>query len=100
MNYSNYETILEFLPNARIGKIQQNTVDVEDKDIVLAMVQSLSKKEYKSGTFEPFGLAIFDECHHLGAEVFSKSLMKVGCKYTLGLSATPDRNDGLTKVFK
>lgn len=94
------ERILEFLPNARIGKIQQNTVDVEDKDIVLAMVQSLSKKEYKTGTFEPFGLAIFDECHHLGAEVFHKSMQKVACKYTLGLSATPNRKDGLRKVFE
>ena len=35
------DRILEFLPDARIGKIQQNTVDIEDKDIVLAMVQSL-----------------------------------------------------------
>ena len=43
------ERILEFLPNARIGKIQQNTVDVEDKDIVLAMVQSLSKKNISKG---------------------------------------------------
>ena len=29
------DRILEFIPNARIGKIQQNTVDIEDKDIVI-----------------------------------------------------------------
>ena len=40
------------------------------KDIVLSMVQSLSMKEYPEGTFDSFGLAIFDECHHLGAEKF------------------------------
>ena len=57
-------------------------------------------REYDESVFEGFGLVIYDECHHLGAEVFSRSLMKVGCEYTLGLSATPDRNDGLTKVFK
>lgn len=94
------DRIMEFLPTARIGKIQQNTVDIEDKDIVLAMVQSISMKEYKEGTFDSFGLAIFDECHHLGAETFSKSMAKVASKYMLGLSATPKRKDGLSKVFE
>ena len=94
------DRILEFLPSARIGKIQQDTVDIEDKDIVLAMVQSLSMKEYEEKTFNSFGLCIFDECHHLGAEVFSRSMGKVASKYMLGLSATPKRKDGLSKVFE
>jgi superfamily II DNA or RNA helicase len=94
------DRIQQFLPEARIGKIQQSTIDIEDKDIVLAMVQSLSQKEYEPDVFSSFGLAIFDECHHLGAEVFSKSMAKVSSKYMLGLSATPDRKDGLRKVFE
>ena len=94
------DRILQFLPEARIGKIQQNTIDIEDKDIVLSMVQSLSMKEYDEDTFNSFGLAVFDECHHLGAEVFHKSMAKVSSKYMLGLSATPDRKDGLRKVFE
>ena len=40
--------------------------------------------------FQSFGLAIFDECHHLGIEVFSKS-MAIASKYMLGLSATPNK---------
>lgn len=94
------DRIMEFLPEARIGKIQQDTVDIDNKDIVLAMVQSLSMKEYGENTFDSFGLAVFDECHHLGAEVFSKSMSKVASKYMLGLSATPKRKDGLSKVFE
>ena len=94
------DRILEFLPDAKIGKIQQDTVDIDNKDIVLAMVQSLSMKEYNEDTFNSFGLAIFDECHHLGAEVFSRSMGKVASKYMLGLSATPKRKDGLSKVFE
>ena len=94
------DRILEFLPQAKIGKIQQDTVDIEGKDIVLAMVQSLSMKEYEEGTFDSFGLAIFDECHHLGAETFSKCMAKVASTYMLGLSATPKRKDGLSKVFE
>lgn len=95
-----YDRIKEFIPNAKIGKIQQNTVDVEGKDIVLSMVQSLSKKEYPEGTFDDFGLAIFDECHHLGAEIFHKCMSKVQTKYMFGLSATPNRKDGCRKVFE
>ena len=91
---------MEFLPEAKIGKIQQDTVDIEGKDIVLAMVQSLSMKEYESDVFSSFGFAVFDECHHLGAEVFWKSMPKVASKYMLGLSATPNRKDGLRKVFE
>ncbi len=94
------DRITEFLPSARIGKIQQTTIDIEDKDVVLAMVQSLSMKEYPEGTFNSFGLVVFDECHHLGAEVFQKSMSKVSSKYMLGLSATPKRKDGLSKVFE
>jgi superfamily II DNA or RNA helicase len=94
------DRIKEFLPDAKIGKVQQNTVDVEGKDIVLAMVQSVSVKDYPPDTFNQFGLAIFDECHHLGAEVFFKSMRKVTSKYMLGLSATPKRKDGLQWVFE
>ena len=45
------DRIIEFLPDAKIGKIQQNTIDIENKDIVLAMVQSLSMKEYEDNVF-------------------------------------------------
>ena len=94
------DRIEEFIPNAKIGKIQQNTIDIDNKDIVLAMVQSLSMKEYDKDIFKCFGLIIFDECHHLGAEMFSKCMPKVASKYMLGLSATPNRKDGLRKVFE
>ena len=94
------ERIEQFIPDARVGRIQQNIIDIEDKDIVLAMAQSLSMKEYNKKTFESFGLAIFDECHHFGAEIFHKCMLKVASKYMLGLSATPNRKDGLRKVFE
>ena len=64
------------------------------------MLQSLSMKEYPSTTFESFGLTIIDECHHISSEVFSNSLFKLVTKYMLGLSATMNRKDGTTKVFK
>lgn len=94
------ERIEQFLPHARVGKIQGQIIDIEGKDIVIGMLQSLSMKEYASDTFDCFGLSIYDETHHLGAEVFSKSMLKITTNYTLGLSGTMQRKDGLTKVFK
>jgi superfamily II DNA or RNA helicase len=94
------ERIEFFLPDAKVGKIQGDVVKIDDKDIVIGMLQSISMKDYPDEVFNSFGFVIYDECHHLGAEVFSRSLIKVGCKYTLGLSATPKRADGLTKVFE
>jgi superfamily II DNA or RNA helicase len=94
------ERIKQYLPSARIGRIQGQLIDIEDKDIVLGMLQSLSMKEYPYEIFKTFGLTIVDEVHHISSEVFSRSLLKIVTKYTLGLSATMQRKDGLSKVFK
>jgi superfamily II DNA or RNA helicase len=94
------ERIKQFLPKARIGKIQGPIIDVEDKEIVLCMLQSLISKEYDSSLFEQFGLTIIDEVHHISSQSFSNSLFKVVTKYMLGLSATMERKDGTTSVFK
>jgi superfamily II DNA or RNA helicase len=94
------ERIEQFVTDARIGVVQGQKCKVKDKDIVLGMLQSLSMKDYNPDVFEDFGFVIYDECHHLGAEVFSKALLKTNFKYLLGLSATPKRLDGLSKVFE
>lgn len=94
------ERIAQFAPSARIGEIKAKIIDVHDKDIVIASLQSLSMKTYDKEIFKDFGTVVVDECHHTGAEVFCKALRKVTCKYSLGLSATLQRKDGLTKVFK
>ena len=94
------ERIGQFQPTARVGRIQGTKIEIEDKDIVLGMLQSLSMKEYPDGTFSSFGLIIIDEVHHISSEVFSCALFKVVSKYMLGLSATMNRKDGTTKIFK
>jgi len=94
------ERIDQFLPGARIGKIQGQIMDIENKDIVIGMLQSISMKEYHQNTFDSFGLTIIDEVHHISSEVFSQALFKLVTRYTLGLSATMNRKDGTTKVFK
>ena len=94
------ERINQFLPNIRIGKIQGQIIDIDNKDIVMGMLQSLSMKEYSDTIFKSFGLTIIDEVHHISSEVFSCALFKIVTKYMLGLSATMNRKDGTTEVFK
>ena len=91
---------IEQFTDAKVGIIQQKKADVEDKDIVVGMIQSISMREYDENIFSDFGLVIYDECHRTPAKVFSKTLKKTGCQYVLGLSATPNRKDGLTKIIK
>lgn len=88
-----------FAPKARIGLIKAQKIDVDDKDVVIGSLQSLAMKTYDDGVFKDFGFTIVDECHHTSAEVFSRALQKISFMYTLGLSATPKRKDGLSKVF-
>ena len=94
------ERIQQFIPSAKIGKIQGQIIDIDGKDIVLCMLQSLVLKEYPSSLFDSFGLTIIDEVHHISSETFSNALFKIVTKYMLGLSATMNRKDGTTKVFK
>jgi superfamily II DNA or RNA helicase len=91
--------IEEYLPTAKVGTIQGPIIDYKDKDIVIGMLQSISMKDYEDEVFSEFGFAIIDECHHIAAEVFSRALPKINSIYQLGLSATPKRPDGLSKVF-
>ena len=93
------ERIQQFLPNASIGFIRQKKIVTDGKDIVIAMLQSLSLKDYPLEVFKGFGLTIIDETHHICSKVFSRALYSFTTPYILGLSATPERKDGLTKLL-
>jgi superfamily II DNA or RNA helicase len=90
------------VPGIRLGIVQGPLCQIgPEYDAVLVMIQTLCSetRKYTSDLFNTFGFAIFDECHHLGAEYFSRSLLRIQCKHMLGLSATPQRADGLSKIF-
>uniref|UniRef100_A0A6C0K937 Helicase ATP-binding domain-containing protein n=1 Tax=viral metagenome TaxID=1070528 RepID=A0A6C0K937_9ZZZZ len=89
------------MPGLRIGILQgpKCEVNATEYDCTICMIQTLCGKDYTEQTFQEYGFTIFDECHHLAAQHFSKTLQKIQTKCMLGLSATPTREDGLTKVF-
>ncbi len=71
----------------------------------VASFQSLSGKDPQTG--EPivkdlvrnYGLIICDECHHAAAPQLELVLKSAPAKYVYGLSATPERSDGLTRAL-
>jgi superfamily II DNA or RNA helicase len=85
--------------NARIGIMQGKILDVENKDVVIGMLKSVATKEYDPAIFREFGMVVIDECHHMGAPIYCRALPRIMCSRMLGLSATPKRKDGLSKVF-
>jgi len=93
------ERIAEFVPSARVGRIQGPTFDVDGKDIVIGMIQTLHSRDFPQEAFEPFGITIVDEVHRIGSEEFSKTLFKIVTPYMLGISATVERKDRLTKIL-
>jgi superfamily II DNA or RNA helicase len=93
--------INKFLPGTKIGIIQGSKFDIEDKSIVIGMLQTMSLKEtLKAVDFTSFGLSIADEIHNISTEMFSKIMFKVRPKYLFGLTATLERKDKLEKVIK
>lgn len=90
------DRIGQFLPTAKVGIMKGGKFEHEGCDIVIASLQTMiSRKHPLTG----FGLTIYDETHHMSARVFVTSLMVETTRYTLGLTATPDRKDGLGYVF-
>lgn len=90
------ERIQQFLgPNMTVGWIQNDTLDTEPP-IVVAMLQTLLRRQ---PDLTMFGTCIVDEAHHVAARSFSQVMPLVPCRYILGLSATPNRKDGLKKLL-
>ena len=94
--------IERYVEGARIGIVQGSVTQTDPAayDITICMIQTICLHEFPVDAFSGYGFTIFDECHHLGAQHFSGVLRKIQTPHMLGLSATPKRDDGLTKVFE
>jgi len=94
------ERLSAFLPEAEVGIIRggkKKPTGIID----IATYQSLVNK--KDNTISPivqdYGHVIVDECHHVSAPRFEMVLNEVRAKYVLGLTATPERQDGHRKII-
>ena len=69
--------------------------------VVIAMIQSLAKQRWDElhEWGKQFGMCIVDEAHHIPANSFSHVMMAMPAQVRLGLTATPDRPDGLSRIL-
>ena len=91
------DRIERFLPTARVGFVQGQRADYEDKDIILLMLQTTIRRDID---FTSVGLVIVDETHHVAAKVFSTIFSGLNRPYMLGLSATIERKDRLQHIIE
>lgn len=94
------ERLKSFLSDIEIGIIGGGKKKPSGQ-IDIATYQSLINK--KDNTIDPliqdYGQIIIDECHHISAPRFEMVLNEVRAKYVLGVTATPDRQDGHQKII-
>ncbi len=69
--------------------------------VTVAVIQALVRWPRKKldEFLASFGLVLLDEAHHVGAPVFHEVLDRCPARYRFGLTATPEREDGLTALL-
>ena len=87
------------IPETDIGLIQKGSWDL-DKPVTAGLVQTLIRDEDKLNSISnSFGNIIIDECHHTPSTTFTKIIKNMNSYYLYGLTATPDRRDGLENIM-
>ena len=67
--------------------------------VALGMFPTLARSEFPEALFAKYGHVIIDECHHVPAASFEAAMKCCTARYILGLTATPNRKDGLQKIL-
>jgi superfamily II DNA or RNA helicase len=84
------------IPAGEVGRIGGGKMNVGEK-ISVGMVQTLCKCAPEVAPF--IGHLLVDECHRCPSRTFTEAVSAFDCRYMLGLSATPWRRDGLSRLI-
>jgi superfamily II DNA or RNA helicase len=76
--------------DAPVGVVGGGTYDVQP----LTVITYDSAWSHMEHLGNRFGLVVFDECHHLPSDTYSLAASMCLAPFRLGLSATPERQDG------
>jgi superfamily II DNA or RNA helicase len=70
--------------------------------VTVALIQALARwpRAKLEAFLAGFGLLILDEAHHVAASTFHDIVDHCPARYRLGLTATPEREDGLTPLLE
>lgn len=81
------------LPRGGLGVIGAGRGDTWGTHLTVATIQSLARKRYAAES--RIGAVVHDECHHSASPSWARVLNRMPARYRLGLTATPERTDGL-----
>jgi superfamily II DNA or RNA helicase len=79
----------------QIGGGRSKTTGVLD----IALLPTLARRDNVEDITANYGFVIVDECHHVAASAFFGVLSRIPARYWLGLTATPERRDGLEDLI-
>lgn len=91
-------SIRKVCPDASIQVADSKNVINTECDFVIMNVSNVTKR--KRNDFDHIGLLIIDEAHTICTDNLSQSLFWIHPKYTIALTATPDRTDGKGKILE
>jgi superfamily II DNA or RNA helicase len=86
------------LASKQIGQLgggRNKTTGVVD----IAMLQSLARRDDIAELTAGYGMVIVDECHHVPAVSFERTVREIPVRRWVGLTATPYRRDGLQALM-
>lgn len=94
------ETFKKVFGNSKSMGIYSGQTREIDKEFLFCTIQTLSKENHLNKfTKEYFDYIIIDESHRSGAKSYTKLIEHFSPKFLLGMTATPERTDGLD-IFK
>lgn len=88
-------TFREVLGDPTFGELMVDGIRPAQKRHVFASIQSLNGAALDATPADAFDVVIVDEFHHAAAPSYRALLEKLAPKELLGLTATPERTDGL-----
>ena len=96
------DDMLEQYPNIKIGLTTKGKLEIGE-DVTISTIQTMEKIDpdlYKN----EFDIVVCDESAHVAAsptqmKMFTKVISKIPARYKYGLTATPQRSDGMIKAM-
>lgn len=90
------QTFRHVMRNSNFGDYLADGHEPNSYTHLFATIQSVNSRELvKHLGDEYWNMVIIDECHHIEARSFRALIEQLKPKYLLGLTATPERGDGL-----
>lgn len=82
---------------SQLSGSNQNWSEIYSADVLFSTMNMMAKDDVREQRFrrDEFSVIILDECHRSGAESYQKIINYFTPEFLLGMSATPERNDGV-----